>query len=99
MLKLNRLAAAFYGCLVAITISSVAIADNHEGSTHVASSSLAMGAQQPEKITEPLEVKFSRSFGVPADGSWDGLFSGDNVLDPVKYANEKPEQTIFKSGQ
>ena len=99
MLKLNRLAAAFCGCLFAVTISSVAIADNHEGSTLVPSSSLAMGALEPEKITEPLEVKFSRAFGVPADGSWDGLFSGDNVLDPVKYAHEKPERTIFKSGQ
>jgi hypothetical protein len=48
---------------------------------------------------EPLEVHFSRAFSVPADGSWDGLFSGDNALDPVRYANEAPEQTIFKSGQ
>ena len=45
------------------------------------------------------EAKFSRAFGVPADGSWDGLFSGDNVLDPVRYASEKPEGKVFKSGQ
>jgi hypothetical protein len=49
--------------------------------------------------TEPLEVKFSRAFSVPADGSWDGLFSGDNIIDPIKYANTAPEQTVFKSGQ
>jgi hypothetical protein len=65
----------------------------------IASGSLAMDTGDSETIAAPLDVKFSREFGVPADGSWDGLFSGDNVLDPVKYANEKPEKTIFKSGQ
>lgn len=53
----------------------------------------------PSLATEPLEVKFSRAFSVPADGSWDGLFSGDNIIDPIKYANTAPEQTVFKSGQ
>jgi hypothetical protein len=62
-------------------------------------SSLALEAPGSEKATEPLDVKFSRAFGAPADGSWDGLFSSANVLDPIRYANEKPEQTIFKSGQ
>jgi hypothetical protein len=65
----------------------------------IASSSLAMDAQDSDKTTEPLKVEFSRAFGAPADGSWDGLFSGDNVLDPIKYATEKPEQAIFKSAQ
>ena len=44
-------------------------------------------------------IQFSRAFGVPADGSWGGLFSDKNTLDPAKYANSAPEQTIFKSGQ
>lgn len=48
---------------------------------------------------QPLEIKFSRAFGAPADGSWDALFSADNVLDPVRYATEKPKQAVFKSGQ
>ena len=42
----------------------------------IASSSLAMDAQDADKNTEPLKVEFSRAFGAPADGSWDGLFSG-----------------------
>jgi hypothetical protein len=53
----------------------------------------------PENNTAPLEVTFSRAFGVPADGSWDGLFSGDNTVDPIRYASEEPEHRIFKSGQ
>ena len=40
-------------------------------------------------------VTFSRAFGVPADGSWDGLFSSDNKLDAARYALEEPEGTIF----
>ena len=48
---------------------------------------------------EPLQVEFSRAFGVPADGSWVGLFSSENRLDPIRYASEKPEQAVFKSGQ
>jgi hypothetical protein len=99
MMKLKRLAAAFSSCLFAATIASVVIADNHEGSDSVASSGPAMDAQSSEELTAPLEVKFSRAFGAPADGSWDGLFSGDNVLDPIKYATQKPEQTVFKSAQ
>jgi len=47
----------------------------------------------------PLEVEFSRAFGAPADGSWDGLFSSENTLDAAKYAKQAPEKTIFKSGQ
>jgi len=65
----------------------------------IASSSLAMDAQDADNTTEPLKIEFSRAFGAPADGSWDGLFSGDNILDPIKYATERPEQTIFKSAQ
>ncbi|MDX1735761.1 MAG: hypothetical protein R3228_15410, partial [Halioglobus sp.] len=47
----------------------------------------------------PLQVTFSRAFGAPADGSWDALFSSDNVIDPVRYATEEPERTVFKSAQ
>ncbi|MEH6592048.1 MAG: hypothetical protein V7746_17425 [Halioglobus sp.] len=65
----------------------------------IASNSVVLNAQNAETKTEPLDVKFSRAFGVPADGSWDGLFSSDNVLDPIRYANEEPEPTVFKSGQ
>ena len=61
--------------------------------------SQAMDLSGHTQTREPLEVSFSRAFSVPADGSWDGLFSGDNTLDPARYANEPPEQTIFKSGQ
>lgn len=60
---------------------------------------LATEGQDSPPEAEPLKVEFSRAFGVPADGSWDGLFSSDNRLDPVKYANSKPEQQIFKAGQ
>ena len=103
MLNQKRLAAAFSGFLFAAAIASVAIADHHEAiaDNHdtIAGSGVEMEQKSSEKSTAPLEVKFSRAFGAPADGSWDGLFSGDNVLDPIRYANEKPEQTIFKSGQ
>ena len=58
-----------------------------------------VNAQESDGATESLEVRFSRAFGAPADGSWDGLFSGDNVLDPVKYAATKPEDKVFKSAQ
>lgn len=60
---------------------------------------LAAGAHGSEHTTEALQVKFSRAFGAPADGSWDSLFSGDNVMDPVKYATQPPEGTVFKSAQ
>ena len=70
MLKLKRLAAAFSGYLLAGTIYNVAIAGNHEDSGYVASSSQAMNLQDSEKSTVPLDLKFSRAFGVPADGSW-----------------------------
>ena len=57
--------------------------------------------QEPKTASTkaPLEVHFSRAFSVPADGSWDGLFSSDNKLDPVGYASKAPEKTVFKSGQ
>lgn len=61
--------------------------------------SAALASDQEAESTPPLTVEFSRAFGAPADGSWDSLFSGDNVIDPIKYANEAPEQTIFKSAQ
>ena len=70
-----------------LTIALVAFTANH---------SLAIGS---EVSKEPLEVTFIRAFGVPADGSWDSLFSADNVLDPVKYADNRPEKRVFKSGQ
>ena len=58
------------------------------------------GESQSERVAQgSMTVKFSRSFGVPADGSWDGLFSANNKLDPVKYSVEKPEGVVFKSGQ
>ena len=56
-------------------------------------------AKAEGRDTVPLQVEFSRAFGVPADGSWVGLFSSNNMLDPVRYATEKPENTVFKSGQ
>ncbi len=99
MLKLKRLAAAFSGGLIAAAIVNVALADHHQGDENIAQLSALAEAQSSQKNTAPLKVEFSRAFGAPADGSWDGLFSGDNVIDPIKYANEKPEQTIFKSGQ
>ncbi len=63
------------------------------------SSDPAKAAQESPEEREDLKVEFSRAFGAPADGSWSSLFSGDNVLDPVRYATTKPEQTIFKSAQ
>ena len=69
-------------------------------SAYLLAATLAMGAIAAEDAEgaaparDPLEVEFSRAFGVPADGSWDGLFSGDNVLDPVRYATQKPEQKV-----
>ena len=42
---------------------------------------------------------FVRAFGALADGSWAGLFSGSNEIDPIKYATDSPEKTIFKSAQ
>ncbi|MFT5482105.1 MAG: hypothetical protein ACI9GW_000753 [Halieaceae bacterium] len=65
----------------------------------ISQGSFATDAEASQKISGPLKVKFSRAFGAPADGSWDELFSGDNTFDPIKYANEKPEGAIFKSGQ
>ncbi|MEP5568315.1 MAG: hypothetical protein ABJN62_10810 [Halioglobus sp.] len=64
-------------------------------------SSTAFAGSPQDEITneKPTTFQFSRSFGVPADGSWDGLFSSDNQLDPVRYAKEKPEGVVFKSGQ
>lgn len=94
MLKLRRLAAPFYGCFFAAYLSTPSIAENHENSRKE-----LQGTQRTEDVVVPLEVKFSRAFGVPADGSWDGLFSPDNVLDPVRYATGAPVKTIFKSGQ
>lgn len=64
-----------------------------------AGNGMATDRHDPGQAAVALEVKFSRAFGVPADGSWDGLFSGDNTLDPIKYAHQEPEQSIFKSGQ
>lgn len=45
------------------------------------------------------DFTFSRTFNAPADGSWHGLFSSKNTLDPIRYATEKPEGKIFKSAQ
>jgi hypothetical protein len=36
---------------------------------------------------------------VPDDGSWDALYSADNNLDYAKYANETPEDRIWRNGQ
>ena len=98
MLKLKRLVATFSASLFAVAVANVTIADNHQGGADV-SSGLPQETHSPEQNAEPLEVKFSRAFGAPADGSWDGLFSSENILDPIKYAKEKPENTVFKSGQ
>lgn len=68
------------------------------GSIH-AGTAFAGTLQSELTLEQPAKVQFSRSFGVPADGSWHGLFSSDNKLDPIKYAEEKPEGVVFKSGQ
>jgi hypothetical protein len=96
---MERLVSTSFAYLLAATLCGVATADHHEDSNHDAADRLAMGMQGSEQFPKPLEVKFTRAFGAPADGSWDGLFSSDNVLDPIKYATEKPEGTIFKSAQ
>ena len=99
MLKLKRLVGTFAGCLLAIILFTAASAENDELLGDVGDNRPAIAAQNYEKTQVPLDVRFSRAFGAPADGSWDGLFSAANTLDPVKYATEKPEQTIFKSAQ
>jgi hypothetical protein len=95
MLKHKRLAGAFFTCLFATTIAVISGLTMEAQGTGGSAAPL----EAAPLMAAPLEVKFSRAFGAPADGSWDGLFSGDNVLDPVRYATEEPEQTIFKSGQ
>jgi len=90
MLKLKKLTAALSSCLLAATLSSAAFAAD-EVTTAAKSSAIS--------ADEALDVKFSRAFGAPADGSWDGLFSSENILDAAKYATQAPEKTIFKSGQ
>ncbi|NCZ63044.1 MAG: hypothetical protein EBY62_04385, partial [Cellvibrionales bacterium] len=55
-------------------------------------------------LADPVEAEsdtapFVRAFGALADGSWAGLFSGSNEIDPIKYATDSPEKTIFKSAQ
>ena len=55
-------------------------------------------------LADPAEAEsdtapFVRAFGALADGSWAGLFSGSNEIDPIKYATDSPEKTIFKSAQ
>jgi len=99
MLKLQRLVGAFAGCLFAVILFNSAIAGNNESLGEVGDNALASEVQSHEQTQVPLDVKFSRAFGAPADGSWDGLFSAENTLDPVKYATQKPEKTIFKSAQ
>jgi hypothetical protein len=99
MSRIGRLGIAASAGLLAATIFYVAITDEHEAPGSKVSDRLPTGTQRPEEGSDPLRVTFSRAFGAPADGSWDGLFSGDNVLDPIKYAREKPEKAIFKSAQ
>ena len=105
MSRLERLATAASGFLLAASflfaasIAGVAIADHHHVSESDGADQTVVEPQSSGKVTKPLNVKFSRAFGAPADGSWDGLFSGENVIDPIKYATEKPEKTIFKSAQ
>lgn len=83
MSNLNQWLALVVGCLI---VGSALASDD-------------AGEQSAAGRSPELQVEFSRAFGVPADGSWDGLFSSDNRIDPVRYAREVPEQTIFKSGQ
>ena len=40
---------------------------------------MATVTTQAKAPAEALEVTFTRAFGAPADGSWDGLFSSKNV--------------------
>ncbi len=49
--------------------------------------------------SEPLRIQFSRVFGALPDGSWDGLFSSKNKIDPIAYAGKIPEQKPFYSAQ
>jgi hypothetical protein len=96
---MGRLAVVACAGLLAMAVLDCGIAD--EGEEHrsrAAGHSPASARQIQEDPVRPA-VEFSRTFGAPADGSWDGLFSGDNVIDPIKYATATPEQTIFKSAQ
>lgn len=99
MSRIGRLGAVVSAGVLAASLSYVAIAEQHGDPTSNVSSRSQAETQRPQTDAEPLEVTFSRAFGAPADGSWAGLFSGDNVLDPIRYASEKPEQAIFKSAQ
>ena len=65
----------------------------------LALSAIAIAAPGPTTGHEAQQVNFTRAFGAPADGSWDGLFSSDNKLDPVRYTDNPPEGKVFKSGQ
>lgn len=99
MFPLKRLSAAFLTGLFAASISGMAIGEQHQVSAQAATDTSPIHAAVNDKSMPRLEVTFSRAFGAPADGSWDGLFSADNILDPIRYAREAPEKTLFKSGQ
>ncbi len=86
-------------CLLASILLHVAVADEREGPGSEAGGRSRAEARHVEAATGTPRVTFSRAFGAPPDGSWDGLFSGDNVIDPIKYATERPEGKIFKSAQ
>ena len=59
----------------------------------------ASTAKDTAKASSSASITFTRAFGAPPDGSWDGLFSGDNVIDPIQYATTRPEKKVFKSAQ
>ncbi len=96
VIAMNRLSINFIARLILISLSSVAVADDLGDRGSVDSSKL--GSIIEERMS-PLAVQFSREFGAPVDGSWAGLFSSDNVVDPIKYVRIRPEKTSFKSGQ
>ena len=99
MINRTQFATGFTCSLITLAFSAAVIANEIEQGVALVNQAIDNPTQIIRKENSPLKVSFSRAFGVPADGSWDGLFSGDNEIDPVKYASEKPEQLVFKSGQ
>ena len=56
-------------------------------------------AADDETEASESSAPFVRAFTALPDGSWAGLFSDRNQINPVKYATLAPEEKIFKSAQ